>query len=263
MTRETLPPPANFQEMMADTLDIHLPLAGKVVLEIASDPWLLSAKRFVQQGAARVIASDLFGSWVQVFDPNVETMVLDARRLHEVLAEESIDAVYGINLLEHLSDIEQALDSIRRVLKPGGACLLHGHPLWTSSRGHHAMLGHVGATFAFSDDTNPIPLWGHLYLNPQEMRERLASAGHSEDVIAAALDWSYSSEHITRKPRREILASIERSSLPLETFWEDRLESPDEPTLQLIRASPWWDPEEDYASRGITCVFRRAKADVT
>lgn len=251
-------PAVLFHELMVDALVANYPVAGKTVLEVAADPWLLSAKRFVEHGAGRVISSDMHEGWPRVADDRIETAVIDARRITAVLEPESIDVIYGINLLEHLEDIPEAMESIRQALKPGGFCLIHGHPIWTSARGHHAILGHVGAEVTFSNDTNPVPLWGHLYMTPEEMERQLRDEGRSPAVIACALDWSFDSDLITRKPRNAIIEGLRSGPMNVRAIWEDRLEVPPAPVIDLIRKSPWWDETEDYATRGLTALIDRA-----
>ena len=246
-----------FHELMVDALAANYPLAGKTVLEIAADPWLYSAKRFVDHGAGRVISSDMHEGWARVVDERIETAVIDARCITKVLEPESIDAIYGINLLEHLEDIPEAMESIRQALRPGGFCLIHGHPIWTSARGHHAMLGHIGSEVAFSDDTNPIPLWGHLHMTPDEMERQLQDEGRNADVVACALEWSFETDLITRKPRNAVISGLHSGPMNIRAIWEDRLEVPPEPVIDLIRKGPWWDETEDYATRGLTALIDR------
>lgn len=249
-----------FQQNMANIANKVYPVAGKTVLEIASDPWLLSAKQFKSLGAARVIASDIFDNWMQVpDDPDIETGLIDARNIPAVLGEQSVDVVYAINLLEHLSDLQQALDSIDRALKPGGFAFLHGHPLWSSARGHHVVLGYRGGNVKFGTPTDPIPKWGHLYMTPEQMGDDLRGRGLPDEVVNACLRWSFIADEITRMPRNAILAEFrkyaERGSLSIRAIWQDRLEIPTTDDLRAIRSSRWWDETEDYGVRGMTIIL--------
>lgn len=244
-----------FQEIMVDACHQHHPVNGKVVLELASDPWFIAAKRFRTLGAKRVIASDMTENWQAIPDHSIDTGTIDARTVDQTLGRNVCDVVFGVNILEHLYNIDAVLESIYYTLKPGGLCFLHGHPIWTSARGHHAMLGYKGAQLVFHDPRNPIPMWGHLYLTPENMRIALAEC--SDEIIEAAIDWSFSSSEINRTPRREILNTASRSPLIIESVQEDSLEYPDGVVLDRIMSGPWWHPEERYDVRGITLVMRR------
>jgi len=245
-----------FHEIMADALHQTYNLSGKVVLELGSDPWLKSAVALRDRGAARVIASDMSDGWALNAAENVEIATIDARTVSQTLGTSSVDVVFAVNLLEHLEDIPTALESIDRVLRPGGIVFLHGHPIWTSARGHHAMLGNIGAVFSFGGPTDPIPKWSHLYLSRDEMATTLAN--HPPEVITAAIDWSFDNKLITRTPRLDILYQFETSPLLKIATWEDRLETPSTDDIDRIRKGPWWRPNEDYSVRGITMLMRKA-----
>ncbi|HWL05932.1 MAG TPA: methyltransferase domain-containing protein [Xanthobacteraceae bacterium] len=245
-----------FHEIMVDALHQSYELSGKIVLELGSDPWLKSATALRDRGAARVIASDMTDGWAQNSAENIEIATIDARTASQTLGTSSVDAVFAVNLLEHLEDIPIALESINRILKPGGFVFLHGHPIWTSARGHHAMLGYIGATFSFGAPNDPIPKWSHLYLSRDEMKSALS--GHAPEVITAAIDWTFDTKLITRTPRLDILYQFETSPLAKVAIWEDRLEAPSADDIQKIRNGPWWRPNEDYSVRGMTMLMRKA-----
>jgi SAM-dependent methyltransferase len=256
--------PTNFHAMTANAAHKNYSVAGKTVLEIASDPWLYSALEFKALGAGRVIASDMRDDWLRVpSNPDVETCVIDARDIPSVLGERAVDVIYGINLIEHLSDIPKALDSIDRALRPGGFAFLHGHPLWTSARGHHVMLGYVGGDVRFGTDTDPIPKWGHLYMTPESLTRHLQDLGKSKDVIDACVLWAFNNDQITRAPRNTVLSEFRRyaqdGGLTVRAIWEDRLEPPSAEDLRAIQTGKWWDETEDYAVRAMSILLDKRK----
>lgn len=51
--------------------------------------------------------------------------------------DNSVDAVFSTNTLEHVMDLDQAFSEIYRVLKPGGVCLSRFGPLFYSPHGYH------------------------------------------------------------------------------------------------------------------------------
>lgn len=245
---------SSFQDFMVDALATQVDLTGKAVLELAADPQFMSARAFKRHGAGAVISSDLEDVWYGAGEPGVVTARIDARDIQRALPDRSVDVVYAINALEHFPDLPAVLASIARVVRPGGIVLLHGHPLWTSARGHHALVGDPsGWRVHFGEPNDPVPPWGHLTLSPEAMRPHLAHL--DPDTAAAVLDWCYASPLITRTPRRQILAAVEAGPLTMRHLWEDRLEPPSPADLERIRQSRWWDPDEDYGVRALTVIL--------
>ena len=108
-------------------LDLVKVAEGSRVLDVgagAGDSTLVAAQRVGFSG--RVLATDVSASMLEVAAEsarqagldNVDTRVVDAQRLD--LDPESFDAAVSRNCLMLIPDYQQALTSIRRVLKPGG-----------------------------------------------------------------------------------------------------------------------------------------------
>lgn len=224
----------SFQEFMVNSLTTQVDLAGKSVLEIGADPWFLSGKAFRDRGAASVVCSDLLDVWHGATCDGITTAVFDAREAERHFPPASFDIIYGINILEHLPDIPVILDGLYKIAKPGGIVMLHGHPLWTSSRGHHAIAGTPGNwEVHFDGDRNPVPLWGHLTMTPEEMRAVLEAKG--SPYIEKVLNWCYHSDLITRTPRRAIVRDIEASAFVVRHIWQDQQEAPDAQALERLK----------------------------
>jgi SAM-dependent methyltransferase len=81
------------------------------------------------------------------------------------LPDSSFDAIYCMDVMEHVMDYGPIIGEWHRVLRPGGSVYIwwqqHWHPY-----GHHAM------------DWIPIP-WAHIFLNDKEINE----------VCARIVDW--------------------------------------------------------------------------
>jgi len=251
---DILPPPASFAEHMADGFASAFPVAGRVVLELASDPDLAAARRLQLHGAT-VISSNLVSNFALSAAPGIATCAIDARTVQEQLGSNSIDGVFAINLLEHLEDISVALSSIEGALRPSGFAMLHGHPIWTSAHGHHALKYDAEVLFFGDPESDPIPPWAHLYMSQQEMRETLEKRGVPQPKIEAALDWCFQNDLITRTPRNAMLDALRRSSLMITHLQEDAGDYPTQEILARIQNSSWWDPDEDYGIRQISCFF--------
>jgi FkbM family methyltransferase len=247
-----------FLEMMVEVLNEEYPVRGKAVLEIAADRWHIAARHFLELGARRMIASNIDSAWEATY-PKVEVVAADAHRLHETLENCSVDVVFGVNILEHLEDIPQALKSISTVLRPGGVCFLAGYPIWTSARGHHVMASSRTGEYSFESDTNPLPPWSHLYWGEAEMTAYLAGKGIDDDAIAQISDCVFRARMgLNRTPCAEIIRAFEDSDFTIVKSWEIGDKYPDLHTLNLIKSSSiWWNPEERYQIRGITYLLRK------
>lgn len=95
---------------------------GLTVLELGAG--LGEASAWFAARGARVIATDLSGGMLQVtgrvaalHGAAVEALQMDGASL--ALADNSVDIVYGANVLHHV-DTAACLREVRRVLKPGG-----------------------------------------------------------------------------------------------------------------------------------------------
>jgi SAM-dependent methyltransferase len=165
-------------------------LRGKSVLEIGSDFHLASARLFAANGAAEVVANNLW-EWrsPEPLPPNVTFRAGDISDV--ALPDHSFDVVYGVAVLEHIPDVGRVAQAVKRILHPGGVAYLQGCPVWTGALGHHVWLdAHQTAetegvaweaneawsetVYSFADPAkNPIPHWAHLTHTPAELREML------------------------------------------------------------------------------------------
>lgn len=67
---------------------------------------------------------------------------------------EAADSVISIDTFEHFADPAGALETIYRLLKPGGECLISFGPTW-----YHPLGGHLFSVFP----------WAHLILSEQAL----------------------------------------------------------------------------------------------
>lgn len=97
-------------------------IRGKTVLELGAG--LGEASAWFATRGARVIATDLSGSMLRVaaevaslHGASIETVQMDGALI--AVADNSVDIVYGANVLHHV-DQAQCLREVHRVLRPGG-----------------------------------------------------------------------------------------------------------------------------------------------
>ena len=242
-----------FHEQMASLFHTRYNVADKVILEVGSDPHLLSACHLIRAGARFVLATNLEQNWIHSAAQNVVAITVDIREAIKVIGEESIDGIFGINILEHIKDLPTAVAAMRKLLRSGGFFLLHGHPIWTSERGHHLLVNADNRGYRFSDESNPIPPWGHLYMTEPEMSSWLCEKGLPAPDIDAITKWVYHFEGLNRSPLREIDAAIRDSSLRIDwVATNEGREKLDAPLEAILRSTKWWDKSERFEVRQVT-----------
>lgn len=174
----------------------RIDISAKRVLEIGSDYHLACARLFAANGAAEVVANNIW-EWrsAEPLPPNIRFCVGDICDVD--LPEHCFDIVYGIAILEHVKDPDRVAQTVKRVLRPDGIAYLQGCPLWTGHLGHQVWVERhqigangedEGVVYSFADPTkNPIPNWAHLTHGPYELRAMLVAnqlpAAHAEAIV--------------------------------------------------------------------------------
>lgn len=179
-------------------------IKGARVVEIGGDFHMVSARLFAANGAAEVITTSLANSFsVKPLPSGVRCEPVDFSRV--AVAENSVDIVYGVAVLEHLPSVDKVAQSIDRLLTQDGVAHLHGCPLWGGPDGHHLWLYEnqvagreaVGIDpsqplYRFNDRArNPVPDWAHLVNSPAELAAILVEAGLPAANADAAVDFVY------------------------------------------------------------------------
>src|SRR5215471_17185566 len=207
-------------------LDLAGVAEGSRVLDVgagAGDSTLVAAQRVGSRG--RVLATDVSASMLEVAAElarqagltNVDTRVADAQRLD--LAPDSFDAAISRNCLMLIPDYQQALTSIRRVLKPGGrlSAIVFSAP----GRCPYLSLPHA-IVFRIGRFTSPVPeRFGEF---------RLGAPGVLEDAFGMAGFWEISVHTVPTRRRFPSLGEAmqyARGPLPLRELMA-RLSSADQ-----------------------------------
>lgn len=120
-------------------------------------------------------------------------MVMDATKMS--FEDASFDLVYSLATFEHIEDFADALDEIRRVLKPGGLLIAKWSPIWNGFDGHH-----YGPSL--SDPTHraiELP-WAHLIFDRDSLPGYLERGeGFSRAESASATRAIYDSDWLSRR----------------------------------------------------------------
>lgn len=174
------------------------PLEGKVVLEIGSDLELKTVQGMLHLGAKEVYA---------VNPQLLPDKKLNDKRLHLIksfgentgMPDKHFDVIFGIALLEHVSNPEALASECERMLKDDGICFLQGCPMWTEPHGHHIYIKNTdGSQFLFHDETNPFEAWAHLVLSKDEISNKLKSKNISDEHIGQLIHFITESDCISR-----------------------------------------------------------------
>jgi ubiquinone/menaquinone biosynthesis C-methylase UbiE len=141
---------------------------GGTIVDVGAGTGNLAVKLALDGRFDRVIAVDISAGMLgeasrsaEAHNVVLETIANDMVRLP--FADGSIDVVVGCAVLHHLPDPQAFLQEVRRVLKPGGACIFIGEPSTTGERLTHAvklpLLAAVRAARTFG--LLPQPVWEH------------------------------------------------------------------------------------------------------
>jgi SAM-dependent methyltransferase len=151
-----------------DLFDAFVSFKDKTVLELGCNKgYLLNS--FLQRVPFTGIGAELMP------EPLAKARSLYGAHLHFVqstpttvpIEHESVDVVYTIDTVEHLSQPYQMFMEIHRILKPGGICLVHFNP-WLNPYGSHL------------EDIIPFP-WPHAIFSMSTLlktAERLYDSPH-------------------------------------------------------------------------------------
>ena len=93
---------------------------------------------FLQREKFEAIGADLVSYYLKdaKLDYGDEIQFVQSTPASIPLPDESIDVVYTIDTIEHLSQPKEILQDVFRVLRPGGLFLVHFNP-WLNPHGHH------------------------------------------------------------------------------------------------------------------------------
>lgn len=185
-----------YQIVLFEEFTKYFDVKGKRILEIGSDGGLNTARMLIEHGAAEIHACNLQDIFVRDrASDRISLHVGDAGQLD--LGEQSFDAIYGIALLEHIPDYAPLVETVARLLAPGGVAYLHGDPLWTGPYGHHIYCGtpdnqSSDAKYRFnSPESHPIPHWAHLTMDEAAMSAFLTENGISELDVYEIVNFIY------------------------------------------------------------------------
>lgn len=210
-TRKTPVELQSYQMRFVNNMLEHVSITGKRVLEIGSDKCLAVARFLVSEGASEVQCSNMedFAREIPPYDEkNVSFKHCDGRDLP--FEDDSFDLVIGCALLEHVNKPELFAKELNRVVKPGGQVYMHGEPLWTGSKGHHIYYVGKDDFYKFNSANNPIPDFGHLTMDREELAVHLRERGIGEEDVNGIVHYVYDSDLVNRLSSDEISGAFKK-----------------------------------------------------
>jgi SAM-dependent methyltransferase len=239
---------------------------GAHVLEIGGNEKCLSAKPFVKAGAARVIVSGLRHVSGRAEIEGVELCSLDAFDVHQRFGTDSFDFIYGISVLEHIPRTPALLQQLFLALKPGGFLYLQGAPVWSAAKGHHIWLTSwkdgTAANYLFNEfgkmeSVNPIPHWGHLLMDQEEMADFLVSERIPDKDIEMIVHYVYEAPNINRLSFMDIRSAASSSTFIVRELHSQFPLAPPEETREKLVAR--YGSREVFDYGGLEFMLQKPK----
>jgi ubiquinone/menaquinone biosynthesis C-methylase UbiE len=189
---------------------------------------------------------------LETIPDNLTIVKHDARDLR-VLAEGYFDAVFSVAVMEHIHELEAHLAELHRILKPGGLFWFWESPFWSSSMGHHYRHQHADC---------PIPHYGHLYMDREELCEYLREHEKLHELQIEAIGHQiYERGDLSRLTRAETRQIVEDSPFEVVT-WEDEPDQWFDPDLakKVLANNVHGVLEEDLPIKGAKACLQRPEA---
>ncbi|MCL2046633.1 MAG: class I SAM-dependent methyltransferase [Oscillospiraceae bacterium] len=128
------------------------------------------------------------------------------------------DVIVSFSTFEHILNIENALNEVRRVLKPYGRFYTEFAPIWTSAAGHHFI--HGNDRWWTVKHLLCIPPWAHLYMSEHEMRQLLKNNMRDTELTNEIIFFIYHSNVINRCSYSSLSYSIMNSGMIIRAYEE-------------------------------------------
>jgi SAM-dependent methyltransferase len=241
-----------YNHQMIDHLNAIRDLRGTLLLDVGASPHGYALERALDRGATVYVGVglDIAQPEYVMSDQGRVGLLLESDAAALRVPAEVFDLVLSISTLEHALDVDAVLSEMARVLRPGGLALLMFEPIWSCSYGHH--LHHFG------DCAKLVPPWGHLAMEPGEMR-RFLTGRWPEDAplsLDGAIEWTYFGPALNRLTIRDFHARLARCPLRVEWTVDLKEEATDPADLERAVSLTGMSPEE-LTTKGLSVLLKR------
>ena len=186
---------------------LHLPLAGKDVLEIGCGSGSVCrqlAEHVPQLGSLTGIH---LNNDPRQPHPSFKVLYMDACEM--AFDDRSFDFIYSLATFEHIHDLQACFREIARVLRPGGRLIAVWSPIWNGFNGHH-----YGSDLKKSDMTDIDLPWAHLVFDRDTLPEYLIRAeGFDSQEAQEAIELIYDSSFLNRLTLDDYKETIQQNTL--------------------------------------------------
>jgi ubiquinone/menaquinone biosynthesis C-methylase UbiE len=160
-----------------DTLDAWCGgFIGKKILDVGCD----HSGLLIQQLSRFYNTADAVGLNLlvdeKIFSNNCRLVKGDIRKT--VFPDEYFDIIVSSSAFEHIHNLENAIQEMYRLLKPGGYLYSHFGPIWSTSYGHHMWITIRNQTYNYWNVI--LPPYAHLLMSHNEIVQYLEGEYGSE-----------------------------------------------------------------------------------
>jgi SAM-dependent methyltransferase len=250
--RELLDGIRAYNHLMIDHLNAIRDLRGTVVLDVGASPHGYALERALDRGATVYVGVglDIARPEYVMSDQGRAGILLESDAASLGVPAGAFDLVLSISTLEHALDVDAVLSEIARVLRPGGLALLMFEPIWSCSYGHH--LHHFG------DCAKLIPPWGHLTMDPEQMRRFLT--GHWPEgaplSLDGAIEWTYVGPALNRLTIRDFHVRLARCPLRVEWTVDLKEEATEHADLERAVSLTGMSADE-LTTKGLSVLLKK------
>ncbi len=131
--------------------------------------------------------------------------------------------------------------------------------MWSGPHGHHVWVNKDGASYRFSDKTNPLDPWAHLLYDEDSMIPYLVEEKNLPESHARAIvHWVYKDPNINRISFNKLVAGMGSNGMKMAEVVPNIYRRPDEAMQARLAKSPC-GPDEHYEISGAAFVLRKSK----
>ena len=142
--------------------------------------------------------------------------------------ESDFDFIYATNCFEHILNLEESLDRMYDLLKPGGRLSALAGPIYSSYKGHHTWIN--TEEYGLIDFNNlKLEKWGHLIYSEPELFDKLI-------------------KHYNEKVCKRIIRQILHSNFINRLFFDDYIDIINRSKFKILELRDWHQsqyPNED------------------